>query len=172
MKKIYNYLLNLFKKKEYKVLNTSQHSLNMYLTSECDWKDMDINYVKYLIKLGADVQTDKNFCLHAACKRGNLKLVKLLVEKGADVHALSDMAIQYAAKHGHLDVVKYLVKKGADIYADGGYPLTSAALYGHEDVVKYLLKVGKYNMYALDRAYHWAQGSNNLSIVKLIEEIL
>ena len=44
-----------------------------------------------------------------ASEEGNLETVKYLVSLGADVRADNDYAVRSASRNGHLETVKYLV---------------------------------------------------------------
>src|SRR3990167_7402022 len=51
------------------------------------------------------------------CKKGNLETVKHLVSLGANIRSNKDYAVRKASMYGHLEIVKYLVEHGADIRA-------------------------------------------------------
>jgi len=83
-----------------------------------------------------------NDALQCGALYGNVEIVKYLMSIGADIHANRDWALQLSAMKGHIDVVKYLVSNGADIRRWDDYPLHAAAKNGHLDIVKYLISVG------------------------------
>ena len=78
--------------------------------------------------------------LQLAASEGKLEYVKYLIELGANIHEDNDLALGWAAEYGHTDVVKVLLKAGASIDADKGYALKWSAAHGHIDTVKELLK--------------------------------
>jgi len=52
------------------------------------------NLVKYLVKLGADINKENKYAetpLFYACKGGNEKNVEYLVEQGSDIHKVIDV---------------------------------------------------------------------------------
>jgi len=114
------------------------HAVN--LTYIGTWSNIEI--IKELVELGADIHTVNNFALRYSAEHGHLDVVKYLVEQGADIHAYDDEALRGSACNGHLDVVKYLVELGADIHAYDDDALRYSACNGHLDVVKYLVELG------------------------------
>ena len=57
-----------------------------------------------------------DYLLHVAARRGDLRTVELLIGAGLDVNLIGDMgstALHYAKSGGHTDVVDYLIRKGA-----------------------------------------------------------
>ncbi len=68
----------------------------------------DINIVRYLVSLGANIQNG----LALASSNGYLDLVECLLDLGADIHAQNDSALYYA---NTLDITIFLVNKGANI---------------------------------------------------------
>ena len=81
-----------------------------------------------------------NIALHRASSGGNLDIVKYLIGLGANIHSYSESALGTSAYHGHLDVVKYLVDHGADIHVDDKYPLRWSVFMEKPDVTKYLIQ--------------------------------
>ena len=53
--------------------------------------------------------------LFDACKNGDLEKVKNLVSLGADIRIGDDWAVRWASENGHHEMVKYLCSLGADI---------------------------------------------------------
>jgi len=102
----------------------------------------DLNGVKYLISVGADVHAYYEYSLRSSAKNGHLEVVKYLVSLDADIHVYNDEALRLSAYYGHLEVVKYLISIGADIHANNDGALRYSAYYGHIEVIKYLVSVG------------------------------
>jgi len=73
-----------------------------------------------------------------ASEYGYLEYLKYLVSIGADIHAGGDYAIRYAAAHGHLDTVKYLISIGANVHVCNNIAYFMAADNDHLKVAQYL----------------------------------
>jgi len=95
----------------------------------------DLNGVKYLVSMGADIHIDKDHPLKLSAWHGHLEVVKYLVSVGADIHAQDDYALRSSAHYGYLEVVKYLVLMGADIHAENDYALCYSSYNGHLEIV-------------------------------------
>ena len=104
--------------------------------------------VKYLVRLGADVNAKDNWgetVLIDAVNLGHIEVVKCLVEHGADLEAkdewYGETALMKAAASGKLDVVKCLAECGADLEVkdkDGDMALDHARMWGKADCLKFL----------------------------------
>jgi ankyrin repeat protein len=55
-----------------------------------------------------------NDALIDAASLGDLNKIKYLVALGAEIKSGNNVALKWAIHHGHLDAVKYLVSQGAD----------------------------------------------------------
>lgn len=111
--------------------------------------DANLETVKVLVKLGADIQafddTGNNAVFYAA-KNDDVEMLKLFVGKGADVTERSGLfgntALHVAASHGSIAAANFLLGNGADINAltqDRCTPLVNAMLNGHLAMAKYLV---------------------------------
>lgn len=93
----------------------------------------NLEMVKYLISLGAEVNLPKGFMppLNQAVLSGHTEIVKCLIEKGANVNQKYDWsALIEAARNDRVEIVKILIKAGADVNArayDGWTVLMAAA---------------------------------------------
>jgi len=126
--------------------------IDKYLINECIKEDINLNIIKYLIEVGADVnKEDKNNLtpLFYACESGNEAVVKYLVDHGADVNKkrkyLRETPLFPACKHGNEAIVNYLVEHGADVYERnciGLMPIFFACKSGKEAIVKCLIEHG------------------------------
>ena len=125
---------------KYAINNGAKTGKNLALHAAT--KNGHIDIVKYLIELGADVQSGGDYSLTSASFNGFFDIVKYLVEKGANIHARNDSALTYAVQKQHFDIVKYLIEHGANVRADRNLPLLRAAENGNIDIVKYLVERG------------------------------
>lgn len=120
------------------------------LLSDAIGKD-DLERVKLCIKLGADVNInkDKGFtALMYAIKKGNKDIVEFLIKSGADVNAQDDSgktALIYAVEYRQKELTEMLINSGADInikMEGGATALTRAMASGNKDLVELLIKSG------------------------------
>jgi hypothetical protein len=111
-------------------------TLSRGLCGATNWGDMET--IKYLIELGADVRYDDDLPLRtAALPYPCLNAMKLFVELGADIHAHDDKAICTAAAGGYLKMVEYLAEQGGNVHL----ALAWAAECGQMTVMKYLITI-------------------------------
>ena len=75
----------------------------------------DLEKVKHLVSIGADIHSGNNEAVMLASIFGHLEIVKYLCEAGADIQSCKNQAVQCASEYGHIQVVKYLCEVGADI---------------------------------------------------------
>jgi ankyrin repeat protein len=80
--------------------------------------------------------------LFAACISGNLETVKYLVALGADITAYDNCVVRWALNNDHLEIVNYLVSLGADITDDNNGAIRYASSNGYLETVKYLVSLG------------------------------
>jgi ankyrin repeat protein len=125
-----------------------------------EYRQLDI--VKCLVELGADIHALSEGALRCAVEGGRLDVVKYLVEQGADVHVNNEEALRHASYNGDEEMVEYLVEQGADIHACNEEALKWAICFDHLHIAKYLIKKGA-NIYNL-------QLDNNV-IVNLISKL-
>jgi hypothetical protein len=67
-----------------------------------------LEVVKYLVNLGADIFRNNNYALVVACEKGYLEIVKYLVESGANIHVHNDEPLKWAKRNGHWEIENYL----------------------------------------------------------------
>ena len=100
-------------------------------------KNIDIQEIKELVKLGADVDVRSNYyqmtLLHEACYiHRNIELVKNLIDNCADVNARdkdNNTPLHLAIRTPKVEIIMLLIDKGADVNAsnnDGYTPLNLA----------------------------------------------
>ncbi|MBE6463682.1 MAG: hypothetical protein E7005_08050 [Alphaproteobacteria bacterium] len=114
-------------------------------------KGGDINEVKELIDMGADVNLNissgKNV-LSEASRMGYIEVVELLIENGADVNQKNDIdgssPLGLACINNYEDIAKLLISKKADVnHKDReGSPLIYASHHGNKELVELLIKHG------------------------------
>ena len=102
----------------------------------------NLEQIKYLVSLGADIRSGNDFAVRLASADGHLEVVKYLVSLGADIRCFDDYAVRWASRNGHLEMVKYLVSIGADIRSQDDFAVQWASYNGHLELVKYLVSLG------------------------------
>ena len=140
----------------------------------------DVDFLKYMISLGADVHAKDNDWtpLHAAACLNSRDVVRYLISHGNDVNAKDyyDCTPLYnAAWRNSLDVVQYLISQGGDLnIRDNRFvktPLHAAACCNTLDVVKYLISHGG-DIHVKDccgqTPLHDAAWRNTLDVVKYL----
>jgi ankyrin repeat protein/superfamily II DNA or RNA helicase len=143
-----------------------QYDINTDLIEACEYGDLEL--VKDVIELGADISTQDGLPLVMASKNGHLDIVKYLVFLGADIHARKDDAVIWACGGGYLNVVKYLVSEGADFTAQENDCLILACENGHIPVIEYLMLMGV-NITAYDNnAVIMSANNGQLAVVKYL----
>lgn len=70
---------------------------------------------------------------------GHHESVKFLIRKGADIHFDNEYCFRISVEYGHFDNVKYLIKKKACITVFDNYMLQKCARLNHVEILKYLL---------------------------------
>ena len=105
-------------------------------------RNNNLEKVKNLVSLGADIRSQNDWAVRWASEKGHLEMVKYLVSLGADIRSYDNWAVQLASYFGHLEMVKYLVSIGANIRCGDDYPVRYASHNGHYEVVKYLCEAG------------------------------
>lgn len=131
---------------------------------------MDLQTIKYLVSIGADVNTEDSSplilmathgvismvqhlmsagarfeyeAMFEAAKRGHVNVVAYFISLGANLHEYNDCVLRNAVEHGQLEVVRYLISIGADphrMYYDCNL-LKIAAVYGQLEMVRYLISI-------------------------------
>jgi hypothetical protein len=127
----------------------------------------EVSTLEWLISIGVDI--NKEEILIIASSNGDLELVKYLVSLGADIHILNEYALRLASRHGCLDVVKYLVSVGVDIHDANESALKWAVANGHLEVVKYLVSLGADIHVNNGEPFRWASGNKQFEIVNFLE---
>jgi hypothetical protein len=75
----------------------------------------NLEFVKYFVSAGVDVNTNHDYAVQMASYYGHLEVVMYLLETGADIRNRNDCAIYLASLNDKLQVVQYLYENGADI---------------------------------------------------------
>lgn len=112
----------------------------------------DIDMVKYLISIGADVSQEQDTVFSQACSWGNMDIVRFLVRAHPDV--LKDTsAFASTCFEGHLDILQYLVSQGAEMDRNAIAWAAARSRWWDDspqggsrpcplDIIKYLVSVG------------------------------
>lgn len=123
--------------------------------------------LKELIKSGADITIEDNYCLKYACLEGHIEVVKLLVEHGGDIYAENCISLDYACLKGNLKIVKYLVSKGLHLKEE----LFDIVLKSNNcKLVMYFIEQGICNREYND-LFVLAVEQQDLALVKLLIEL-
>lgn len=75
-------------------------------------------------------------------KEGQLEVVKYLVSIGANIHTNNEEALKWSAWIGNIEIVKYLVSLGADIHENNEEALKCSIYNQHIEVTEYLISIG------------------------------
>ncbi|XP_072932148.1 uncharacterized protein flip [Epargyreus clarus] len=148
----------------------------------------DVNTVKYVLSLGAEVDQPTSAGqtpLHLAVLAGHTAIADLLIEKGANfqVQDYNGLRVEhYAVDSCKLDVVKYIFEKGGDIEvkdSNGWTPLFRAVCQGAKtEVIEELLYRGSnvdvtdrrgLTLVAAARLLRNRQGRSRDSILRLVD---
>ncbi len=103
------------------------------------FNDNNIEFISYMLQIGADPICYNNEPIKRACYEGSVKAMKLLYEKGADIRVDGDFLICEAASLGNYEIVKFLLENGANPNANNGEPLRIARIKNHPEVVDLIL---------------------------------
>jgi ankyrin repeat protein len=105
-----------------------------------------LDVVKYLIELGADVNSMSNvhppiFPIVLAVSEGHANIVQLLIDNSANLELNSDL-LELSVKSGSLSTIKILIANGFDIHKNNERVLQLAINNGFYDMADYLLTIG------------------------------
>lgn len=98
--------------------------------------------IKELIRNGEDIHYCNDYPIRWASGSGRMDIVKYLVSLGAVVDTFENHAIGWASENGHIDIVKFLISVGANFNDYDDYAIKSASRNGHIELVKYLISIG------------------------------
>ena len=83
---------------------------------------LDMDFTKYLVELGADVNAEYDFGGLPLNMTYNVEMLKYLVSHGADVHATDCMGrtpLHYAAIcNSNVNVLEFFIDEGVDVYEE------------------------------------------------------
>ncbi|NCN07313.1 ankyrin repeat domain-containing protein [Candidatus Falkowbacteria bacterium] len=160
----------------------SEKELSEILIREISRLNPNLNFVEYLISLGANVDNSKNFYrpsispLYQAASSGNLSVFKLLLDSGANVYEeimFKGSPLHIAAACGHLEIIKYILSLGVGVDYTSSIaitPLHLAAKNGQLKVIEFLLDFGANidSESTYRTPIHWAVIGNQLATVELL----
>lgn len=73
----------------------------------------NLEIVKYLLQLGANIQRDGAEALSLAARQSNFEMIQYLIENGADIRGLEgNQVICDLAFEGNIEFLKFLIQKG------------------------------------------------------------
>lgn len=133
----------------------------------------NIDLIKILIGLGADINKDSNRPLRWALNNGKIEAAKLLIEYGADINSGNGWVLDQASSNGQYESVKFLIESGAIVnnFSDCSCSsLECASSEGHLDIVKLLIE-HKPSQKAIDSALWLAAKWKNYSIIRYLIEM-
>ena len=131
----------------------------------------NLEYVKDLIRKGANVRTSNNLAIRWASAKGHVEVVKILLsDKRVDPTADDNYAFQWASEYGQVEVVKILLSdKRVDPTAGNNLAIRVASANGHVEVVKILLSDKRVVPSADDNAaIRWASANGHVEVVKIL----
>ena len=114
------------------------HSDELMLIACCAWNK--INWVKYLLDIGTDVNVDTGAPLRYAAFSGYIRLMKLLIDYGADINARSPLG--WAIDGKRYEAAKLLLNKGADVHFSEDKALRTAVGHNYVELTRLLLLYG------------------------------
>ena len=127
------------------VVRTSHHrgwsNLLGYLLSWAS-ENGQLKMVRFLHKVGVELNARNDEPLCRACDRGHLDIVRYLHQNGGKLTARDNEPLCRAAAAGHVELVSYIHQNGGDISARENEPLRRAAAGKHASVVRYLHEAG------------------------------
>lgn len=127
----------------------------------------NIDMVRLLVKLGADINTSHGMPLRTAAGKGMFHISKLLIDMGADKNTFND-AFLNAVSSGHVTTTKLLLDNGVDVHYSDEYALYIASNSGFDDVVSLLLDNGANIEANYGMALRGAMSNNKFTTVKLL----
>ena len=112
---------------------SKDHGITKLPNKNISWGD----YYK-LVRLGLHLDLDKSLIKESA--HNNIENVRLLLLIGADIHTLDDRALTTASLNSSLEMVRLLLDEGANINIRNGQALTSAGINDDLEMLKSLLE--------------------------------
>jgi ankyrin repeat protein len=120
-------------------INYSQYEKTI-LDRACKYSS--IQFIEYLLELGADPNSNNNSALVEVIKRQDIVIIKLLLGKISDINADDSVAMAEAAIQDNLEIVKLLVESGSNVNSNEWSILGVASELGHLDIIQYLVNCG------------------------------
>jgi hypothetical protein len=154
-----NYINELFKiacyngfieiaKWYYTYIPINQITRNDGLLQACQSnKCNNIELVKWLIIINANINYKDGECFIWACRAGNLEIAKLLYSYGCNINSTDDFdntAFIAACQLDNSEVAKWLYSLGADIHYKQDEAFNRARYYGRFEIIKWMCDIDNY----------------------------
>ena len=132
-REVIDYLLNFTPNKEERKLMIDLALPNSSLSG-------NIDLVKYLLDLGANIHFDNELALRFALEEDLLDVAKFLIQQGANLDLVKNRQLVAASAEGRLETVKFLVENGAN---EINQALDAARQNNRLEVINYLESLNK-----------------------------
>lgn len=138
------------------------------LCEACEENNLD--EIKSLITLGADVSAEEYIAIQIAAGEGHLEAIKILTDH---IQKIPLAAIKQASEGGHLPVVKYLIESSYDFDINKCYRsiIIPACWKGHVEIVRYLIEKGENIEVFGPLALYSAARNGCIEVVKYLSEL-
>jgi ankyrin repeat protein len=117
-------------------------------------KTEDYERIKDLTIPKTSIHIYNNQPLRIACGLGNLDMIKFLIKLGADIHASPYGPLYEACKSGHLHVVDFILSQDFSFVKEMRHALEIAASGGHLKIIMALYQKCKGTDYMMDAMQH------------------
>jgi hypothetical protein len=103
----------------------------------------NLDFIKYLINIGADYHCDDDLIISEMCRLKRFECVDYLLGKGVNYNKVISRALEWCCKFENCtDSVIYLIEKGANVKYNYNQPIRNAVEFYNFEYVNLLLKHG------------------------------